>query len=362
MIIHQILRRYSNALISHFANSWMIFLALVSLPGSVPAQTDSHWNLVNNPDERKVKVFFEGKLFTEFIYPDSLEKPVLYPIHAADGAMVTRGFPLMPRSGEPTDHPHHLGLWLNYENVNRLDFWNNSYAIPSDKKNAYGWIRTNKIIELRSGPEAHLSYSANWVDQQKNVLLSERTQFIFSANANERIIDRITTLEAQTNVLLADAKDGFLGLRVAHELELPSAQPKEFRDDKGNVTKVAADPNVNGNYLTSEGKTGDSAWGTRARWCMMYGKINADSISIVIIDHQANPGYPCFWHARGYGLFAANPLGQKIFSNGKMEMNLSLKKGESVSFRYRIVIASGDHILTVTRIDELASRFAREIR
>ena len=82
-----------------------------------------------------------------FIYPDSLEKPVLFPIYDAGGTVVTRGFPMEPRPGEPTDHPHHLGLWFTYENVNGLDFWNNSYAIPSDKKSQYGWIKTDSILE-----------------------------------------------------------------------------------------------------------------------------------------------------------------------------------------------------------------------
>ena len=54
-----------------------------------------------------------------------------------------------------------------------------------------------------------------------------------------------------------------------------------------------------------------------AGWCKVYGKMGNDSISIAIIDHPENPNYPTFWHARGYGLFAANPLGEKIFTNGK---------------------------------------------
>jgi hypothetical protein len=41
-----------------------------------------------------------------------------------------------------------------------------------------------------------------------------------------------------------------------------------------------------------------------------------------------------------YGLFAANPLGQKIFSNGKQELDFSLVPSESVTFRYRILITS----------------------
>ena len=38
------------------------------------------------------------------------------------------------------------------------------------------------------------------------------------------------------------------------------------------------------------------------------------------------------------GLFAANPLGQKIFSKGKEELNFTLKPYESVTFRCSIEI------------------------
>jgi hypothetical protein len=91
---------------------------------------------------------------------------------------------------------------------------------------------------------------------------------------------------------------------------------------------------------------------------MIYGKMGADSISIAIIDNPKNPNYPTFWHARGYGLFAANPLGEKIFTNGKSEKNLKLKKGESVTFRYRIVINEGKSKLTVKELNALTEQFA----
>ncbi|HXB45395.1 MAG TPA: PmoA family protein [Puia sp.] len=300
-----------------------------------------------------------GKAFTQFIYADSLEKPFLYPIYAPDEKLITRGFPLAPRPGEPTDHPHHIGLWLNYENVNGLDFWNNSFAIPADKKHLYGWVRTNGIHQAKSGDKGILEYEASWTDQQKNILLKETTTFIFSASSSERIIDRITTLTAEQDVLFTDAKDGFLGLRVAHELELPSKDARQFVDDNGNITKVAANNNskVTGNYITSEGRQGDSAWGTRANWCMLYGKLDDDTISIVIIDHDKNPGHPSYWHARGYGLFAANPLGQKIFSNGKQVLNFALKKNQQVTFRYRIVIASAKSRLSIDEVDRLSKDF-----
>jgi len=310
----------------------------------------------------KVTILAGGQPFTEFIYPDTLEKPVLYPIYASDGQLITRGFPLQPRAGEPVDHPHHLGLWFNYESVNGLDFWNNSYAIPAEKKHLYGWIRTDSILQTAGGPEKGvLQYSANWTDQQHNILLKELTTFTFSATGAERIIDRMTTLIARQDVSMPDVKDGLLGLRVTKELQIPSNAQGQFIDDKGNITKVAAgnSPDINGNYLTGAGKTGDSAWATRANWCLLYGKKQQDTLSVAIIDHPANPGYPTYWHARGYGLFAANPLGQKVFSNGKETLNFHLKKGESVTFRYRIVIAAGEKRLSTGRIRQLAGAFGK---
>src|SRR5918993_1457336 len=101
--------------------------------------------------EKKIVITVDGKPFTEFIYPDTLEKHTLYPIYSPDGQMITRGFPVNPRPGDPVDHPHHLGLWFNYEKVNGLDFWNNSYNIKADRKHLYGWIRVDSILETKSG-------------------------------------------------------------------------------------------------------------------------------------------------------------------------------------------------------------------
>lgn len=310
--------------------------------------------------KNKINVFIGKKLFTSFLYPDTLEKPVLYPIYTSKETMVTRGFPLHPRAGDPTDHPHHIGLWFNFENVNGLDFWNNSYAIPADKKHLYGWIKTDKITETSGGNKGVLAYHANWTNQANDVLLEETTRFEFSGNGHVRIIDRLTTLKANTDVLFTDAKDGLLGFRAAHELQIPSTTDQKFTDDKGNITvvKKATDSIANGNYITSEGKEGDSAWSTRAAWCKLYAKMGNDSVSITIIDHPSNTNYPTFWHARGYGLFAANPLGEKIFTNGRSEKNLRLQKGETIRFYYRIIIQEDKATLSKQQLDKMANEFA----
>ncbi|MBI2284862.1 MAG: PmoA family protein [Bacteroidetes bacterium] len=315
-----------------------------------------------DPVRQKITITAGKQPFTEFIFTDTMEKPFLYPIMAPNGQTITRGFPWNPQPNDPTDHPHHIGLWFNYENVNGLDFWNNSYNIPAEKKQQYGWIRTQKILETTSGTRGKLVYLANWTDQQKNVLLTEKTTYTFSVINGNRVIDRTTELTAVQDVSFPDVKDGMLGLRVAHELELPVLETKEYKDDKGIVTKVKAtkDASVTGNYLTSEGKQGDAAWGTRGNWCMLYGKKGGDTISIVMIDHPGNAGYPTYWHARNYGLFSANPLGQKVFSQGKQVLDFALAKGQRTSFRYRVVIASGKERLAITELNKLVNGFAEQ--
>lgn len=301
--------------------------------------------VIPNEAEHRVDITIDGQPFTSYIWPERLAKPVLYPIRSAKGTIITRGFPLEPRPGERADHPHQVGFWLNYENVNGIDFWGNSEAIKPEDAPKMGTIRHRSIASEKSGAEqGQLEIDADWLTHDKKVLLKEHTQFVFRGGPNFRGIDRITTLQAQNEkIVFADAKDGMLGLRVTRSLEMPSEMEKVFTDASGHTTTVPKMDNsgVTGMYLTSEGKKGDDAWGTRARWCSLSGHVGDEPVTISIFDHPSNPDFPTFWHARGYGLFAANPLGRKIFSNGKEPaLNLTLAPHQSVTFRYRVVISS----------------------
>src|SRR5690606_15157769 len=105
--------------------------------------------------------------------------------------------PLANRAGERTDHPHHVGLWLNYGDVNGLDFWNNSEAIEEDKKGRYGSIVHRDIVVIKGGQgEGELVVTADWIDSQGKVLLNEKTQYLFRGEGAMRSIDRITHLTA----------------------------------------------------------------------------------------------------------------------------------------------------------------------
>jgi len=295
--------------------------------------------------ERRVDVLVDGKPFTSYIYPTSLKKPTLYPLRTASGAVVTRGWPLEPRPGERVDHPHQVGLWFDYGDVNGLDFWNNSDAIPAARAPRMGTILHRAVRRAEGGPgEGVLEVTAEWVDFQGKPLLREDTRFVFRAADGLRAVDRLTTLTALGQaVTFADNKEGLIGMRVARALEQPSTTPEVFTDAGGHATTVPVLNNegVTGRYRSSEGLVGDSVWGTRGRWTMLSGAIQGESVTIAILDHPRNVGFPTFWHARGYGLFAANPLGWKAFTNGKEELNFRLAPGESTTFRHRVLILSG---------------------
>lgn len=310
---------------------------------------------------KKVDVSVDGQPFTSYIYPgvDELKKAVLYPVRTAKGTLITRGWPMDPRPGERVDHPHHVGVWLNHGNVNGYDFWNSSNAVDRTK-NKYGDIIHTGITSAKSGKgKGELTVTADWVSQDGDNFLKEKTTYIFRAEGDERIIDRITTLTAQQDVTFQDSKEGVFGMRMARELELPSKKPEVFTDANGVATKVASLNNegVTGNYFNKEGITGDDVWGKRSSWCELQGDIKGEKVSVAIIDHPGNVGYPAYWHARGYGLFAVNPLGDKEFTNGKNTLNHKLKKGESMTLRYRLVVAS--HDLENKEIDALATNFAK---
>ena len=321
-------------------------LAIAAVATAAQTLPSKAVKITPNEAERRIDITIDGKPFTSYIYPATIKKPVLWPLRTAKGTVVTRRFPLEPGEGERVDHPHHVGLWFNHGDVNGFDFWNNSDAIKPDQAKKYGTIVHKKIGEVKSttfGP-GELNVEMEWIGGDGAALLRENTTFVFGGGADMRAIDRITTLTALgKDVVFRDNKEGVLGIRVRRALEHPADKPEIFTDASGKSTGVPVLDNtgVTGKYTTSEGKTGDAAWGTRARWTMLTGTVEGEPVTVAILDHPKNPGYPTYWHARGYGLFSANMLGAKVFSNGKEELNFTIPAGKSATFRHRILILSG---------------------
>jgi hypothetical protein len=319
-------------------NSWLCacLLTLSALPATAQGV-----KVVPDEAHQKVDITIDGKPFTSYVWPNTLKKPVLYPLIGSDGVDLVRGFPLAPRPGERVDHPHHAGIWFNYGNVNGFDFWNNSDAIKPEERGKMGTIHQEKIVSTKSGKNrGELVVDSLWTAGSGQDLFEQRTRYVFSKAGDQRTIDMIVTLHALETIVFNDDKEGLLGIRVAHWLESPNEKGGTFTDANGRPTEVPPSniPGATGVYLTSEGKKGDQAWGTRGRWCALTGNTEGHTETVAILDHPGNPNYPTYWHARGYGLFAANPLGQHIFDPKAPTLGLSLTKNQSVTFTYRILL------------------------
>ncbi len=348
-----------------------LFAAFLAVSGTVFAAASAKGvQVVPDETNRRVDITIDGKPFTSYIWPTSLKKPVLYPLVDDDGVTLTRGYPLSPRPGERVDHPHHAGLWFNYGNANGFDFWNNSDAIKPENRAKMGTILHTKIVSTKSGPDrGELVVESVWITGTNQPILNQTTRYIFTHrhHARVRVIDELVTLKALDRVVFNDDKEGLLGMRVARWLESPEEKGGVFTDANGNPTPVAAAPTDSGpnpatsEYLTSEGVKGGAAWGTRGRWCALTGHSGDHLVNIAIIDHPANPGYPTYWHARGYGLFAANPLGRSIFDPKQPAFNFTLEKDQSAIFRYRIIL-SANGAASPPELNREADAFAAEYK
>jgi len=292
---------------------------------SAPAFADV--TVTEQPD--KVRIEINGQLFTEYHHGDA---PHVYywPVLGPGGVKMTRSYPMEKVAGEETDHPHHRSLWFSHGEVNGVDFWGEPASYKGTPKTPVGKIEHVKVLAAESGPKSGLlRTSAKWSAPDGSVpLTSEQTLRVYDGGPNERVCDfEITLLAGDKDVTFGDTKEGSAGLRIAESMRLK--QPKA--PGQGTITN-------------SEGQEGTKAWGQHAKWVTMTGPIGDKTYSITMMDHPSNLRYPTRWHARDYGLFAANPFCENEMDKAqpKGAGNYVLKAGQKLTFKYRIAFTEGD--------------------
>lgn len=262
--------------------------------------------------EGKARIEIDGQLFTEYIYK-GWANPILYPVIGAEGIPMTRNFPMQKGVvNERPDHKHHRSLWFTHGEINGHDFWAGKGRIVQDK-----------LIASEGGNVVILTTHNRYFVGDDVICRDQRT-IALHVQPEGRFIDyEVAITASETDLVFGDTKEGSMAIRVRPELRL-----------KG---KVAA-----GNIRNSEGVEGKRAWGKRAKWVDYYGKVQGKVVGVALLDHPSNHGHPCRWHARDYGLFAANPWGIHHFEGapkGKGEMRLA--KGKSITLRYRFYFHTG---------------------
>jgi len=267
-------------------------------------------------DGTSVSISGGGKPFTTLC--TDARFPYLYPLLGTAGGNVTRHFPM--KSGvanESTDHPHHRSFWVAHGNVNGVDFWQGD-----------GEIVLQEILAAQGGAQSGvLKLALAWKTKEDATLLTETRTYTFSEpDAQTRVVLVDCEFKAVAEqVTFGDTKEGTFALRLTPSMQLTGKGAK-------------------GSIINSEGDSGGKAWGKRASWVAFSGPdAEGHPLIVTMADHPENPRHPTWWHARDYGLFAANPFGEHDFEKGKPagSGDLKIAKDETVRFRYRVVLFAG---------------------
>lgn len=295
-------------------STWSVILCMTALLVAAAARAEQ-------VDVKKidggVEVTLDGKPFTTYLFQSGV-KPILWPVIGPTGKEMTRAWPM--REGNPdekTDHVHQRSFWFTHGEVNGVDFW------AETAKEKQGRQVHKELVKAEGGKTGLVVTRNDWVGPDGTVLLTDERTLRFSGDAETRTIDFDVVLTAAAGeVEFGDTKEGSFGLRIAETMR--------------------TDRKLGGKIITSEGLEDDKAWGKPAAWVVYHGPVQGETLGIAILNHPSSFRYPSHWHVRTYGLFAANPWGLGDFTGNKQDGTHVLKKGESLSLRYRVLFHKGD--------------------
>jgi hypothetical protein len=285
---------------------------------------------VKHKDRIEFKV--AGKTITNYWF-DGYAKPIFWPLMSPNGASLTRAWPM--KKGEPsetTDHPHQKSAWFTHgdlipkgieltqkiKGVDGVDFW-------SENK-GHGDIVCVSVSEPKQdGKRISVTTKNEWrTADGKKIMDETRIVTFIDLGGAYLIVVESDLFGSVTEIVFGDTKEGSFGIRI---------------------NDVLAGKNGKGKLQNADGKVGEKElWGLVSDWCDYSGPIEGKVAGLAILADPKNP-HPTAWHARGYGLMAANPFGRAKSGfpamKGRTDL-VTLPKGEHLYFRYGMLLHEGD--------------------
>jgi hypothetical protein len=255
---------------------------------------------------------------------------VIYPTKGTDTVFKRSGFihPLYSPHGQELtrinawDHPHHFGLWNPWTHVlferDTIDFWN------LIKKQ--GTVRFANFTSVNDG-----AVYADYKTLQQHV--------VFKKDGSEKVaINEVQSVR----IYQPEKEQAYYLMDITIHLNAASDSPVTLLKYSYSGLGWRATEKWNrdnSEVLTSEGKARKDADGTRARWCLVQGKIDDDYAGAVMMSYPANYNYP-------------EPLRvwpENIFNRGDMYANFVPVKdrdwliapGKDYVLKYRFVVFNG---------------------
>jgi hypothetical protein len=263
-----------------------------------------------------IDVHLRGEPFVTLRW-QGFSRPVLWPVLAHGGHAVTRAWPVDEGAGEPKDHVHQKSLWFAHGDVNGVDFW-------TEGPKAGRVVVQSTTRSAGADDRVTLRLACAWNGPDGKPVCTETRTLAFAHDGDVRTIDCTHDVHATHGALrFGDTKEGTMAIRVA---------PGLCFDQEGST----------GHALSSQGRRDKDVWGTRARWVAFDGLVRGTTLGVAVLDHSANLRHPTTWHARPYGLLAANPFGLHDFEKAKAGAGEhTVDAGATLSLRYRVVVFLG---------------------
>ena len=242
----------------------------------------------------RIDVQIDGKPYTSFFLSSDGNKPYIYPLRTAAGDIVTRHFPMEQFPGETNDHPHQRGLFFAHGEVNGYNFW----ATEPGMNNPRQARMALKEVDVKGGKKSGSILAVfEGLDPRGKAILTETRTITFYSDPKLRMLDYEIKIDPIETLKFGDTKEGTFGIRIATSMT----------EDKG------------GRMVNAEGgQTEKNVWGKRSAWVDYYGPVRGRTVGIAIMDHTSNPRHPT------------------------KDGSLTVERGQSLRFRYRVVIHPGD--------------------
>jgi hypothetical protein len=292
-------------------------------------------------DGSHVDVLIGGHPFTTYYFDPAVAKPYFSPLRSARGTVVTRGFPMTSDiAGEDRDEPHQRAMYFAHGDINGFDFWGEA-AFPrwSDHPaSTFGRTVFGALDEIRGASDGGSLRATFDLVTPAGIIAQETQTYAFRGDERSRIIDCEFAIRASHGaVTMGDTKEGTFAIRVVKTLDSPP-----------------------GRMVNANGARGEKGiWGKRAEWVDYYGRVADEEVGIAVFDHPHNLRAPTYWHARGYGLLAANPFGLKQFTGDRHQNGrYVISADEDLVFRYRVFIHHGDPVQA--QVAEAYQQFAAQ--
>ena len=279
--------------------------------------------------DKEVDVVVDGRPFTTYFFTTDVAKPYFQPLRSVQGTIVTRDFPIentIPpeHMKDPSLEPHQRPMYFGHGNIDGIDFWGEAVFSHYSDDMVFGRTVFRKLDEVRSGDTGALRAEFELKGPEGRVVADEIQSYAFGGDENSRWIDCEITLVANhgSDLTLGDSKEGTLGIRLAKELNSPP-----------------------GHMVNSAGAEGEKAiWGKRADWVDYDGTVSGEKLGVAVFDSPRSFRHPTWWHARGYGLLAANPFGwREFYRDPEKDGSWTVPQGKQLKFRYRVFIHHGDY-------------------